>query len=378
MQSIYLDHAATTPVHGEVLEKMLPYFSQNFGNADSAHSLGRKAMAAVDDARDRIAALLGVKASEIYFTSGGTEADNWAVKGLAEARGRDKEILISSIEHAAVWESAAEMQQKGYCVTQIPVTGEGIADFDFLRKHISENTSFVALMLANNEIGTVQPVKEVAEIANAYGVPVFSDGVQAIPSMQVSIKDLGVSALSFSAHKMGGPKGMGVLYVKEGTPIGRLMHGGQQERARRGGTTNVAGAVGMAHALSVTCRDMKENTLKIRELRDTFIRRVLQEIPCARLNGSLEYRVPGNANFTFYGVGNESVLHRLDMLGICASAGSACTSGTLQPSRTLLAIGLTEQAAKSSVRFSFGAENTLQEVEQTVCALKRVIGEILH
>ncbi|MBE7091501.1 MAG: cysteine desulfurase [Clostridiales bacterium] len=377
MDFIYLDHAATTPLKAEVLERMTPYLTHAFANADSAHALGRKAMAAVDAARDNVAEILRVKPSEIYFTSGGTEADNWAVKGFAEARGKDKEIFVSSIEHAAVYESANYLKTQGYKVTEIPVNAEGIVDISFLRERVNENTSFIAVMMANNEIGTVQPVKEICEIANAFGVPVFTDGVQAIPTMQVFPKELGVSALSFSAHKIGGPKGVGVLYVKEGTPIGHLIHGGQQERARRGGTTNVAGVVGLASALHLNYENMQAACEKIRQTRDFFIRRVREEISCAILNGSIENRVVSNANFTFRGVGNEAVLHRLDMLGVCASAGSACTSGTLQPSKTLLAMGLCEQDAKSSIRFSFGEENTLVEAEKVVGYLKQIIGELL-
>lgn len=377
MEYIYLDHAATTPLKSEVLQEMTPYLTRVFANADSAHTLGRKAMAAVDGARDKIAEILRVKPSEIYFTSGGTEADNWAIKGLAEARGKDKEIFISSVEHAAVYESANYLKSQGYKVTEIPVNGEGIVDLAFLRERVNQNASFVAVMLANNEIGTVQPVKEICEIASAYGVPVFTDGVQALPTMQVFPKELGVSALSFSAHKIGGPKGVGVLYIKEGTPIGHLFHGGQQERARRGGTTNVAGVVGIASALALTSKNLQAENEKIKATRDYFIRRVREEIPCATLNGSPENRVVSNANFTFRGVGNEAVLHRLDMLGVCASAGSACTSGTLQPSKTLLAMGLSVQDAKSSIRFSFGAENTLAEAETVVGFLKQIIGELL-
>ncbi len=377
MDCIYLDHAATTPLKSEVLQAMTPYLTQNFANADSAHTLGRKAMAAVDGARDTVAEILRVRPSEIYFTSGGTEADNWAIKGLAEAAGKDKEIFIGSTEHAAVHESASYLTAKGYKVTEIPVDGEGIINLSFLRQRVNKNTAFIAVMLANNEVGTVQPVKEICEIASAYGVPVFSDGVQALPTMQVFPGELGVAALSFSAHKLGGPKGVGVLYIREGTPIGHLMHGGQQERARRGGTTNVAGVVGLASALSLNRKNLQTVNEKIKEARDYFIRRVREEIPCANLNGSAEHRVISNVNFTFHGVGNEAVLHRLDMLGVCASAGSACTSGTLQPSKTLLAMGLSESDAKSSIRFSFGESNTVTQAEAVVQHLKQIVGELL-
>lgn len=372
-RTVYLDHAATTPVKRAVFQKMRPYFTEQFGNANSQHGFGRNAVKAVDEARDTVAALIGAQPSEIYFTSGGTEADNWAVKGLALAAENRKKILLSPIEHPAVLESAAALESFGKKVAFLPVDETGRVILSDAEKMIDEDTAFLGVMLANNEIGTIEPVEELVKIAETKGVPVFSDAVQAIPCMRVNVQELGVSALSFSAHKFGGPKGVGVLYVRQNTPLAQFMHGGHQERARRGGTTNVPGVVGLAEALRITYENMEKDERKIKKLRDGFVKRVLREIPDVIYNGSADHRVSGNANFTFPKMEGETLLFRLDLAGIAASSGAACSTGTLQPSHVLTAIGRTEKEARRSVRFSFGRENTAADVDYTVETLKKIL-----
>ena len=372
MQAIYLDHAATTKLKPEALSKMLPYFTEVYGNANSQHAFGREAMAAVDEARDFIASAIGAKPSEIYFTSGGTEADNWALKGMVRAAAKKgKHFIISAIEHPAMIESAKALEKEGYECTYLPVLSDGTVNLQALKDSIRPDTTFIGVMLANNEIGTIQPVAEIVNIAKEYRIPVFTDAVQAVPAMRIDVKQLGVSAMAFSSHKFGGPKGVGVLYLKTGTPIAKMMTGGHQERTQRGGTTNVTGIVGMAEALRITLQEMDENNAKIASLRDYFVARVKAEIPEVIYNGSEQNRVPSNANFTFRYIEGESILFRLDLAGIAVSSGSACSSGSLEPSHVLLAIGLREGDAHGTIRFSFGAENTKEEVDYVVDTLKQ-------
>ncbi|MBQ1269768.1 MAG: cysteine desulfurase [Clostridia bacterium] len=372
MQAIYLDHAATTKLKPEALSKMLPYFTEVYGNANSQHAFGREAMAAVDEARDFIASAIGAKPSEIYFTSGGTEADNWALKGMVRAAAKKgKHFIISAIEHPAMIESAKALEKEGYECTYLPVLSDGTVNLQALKDSIRPDTTFIGVMLANNEIGTIQPVAEIVNIAKEYRIPVFTDAVQAVPAMRIDVKQLGVSAMAFSSHKFGGPKGVGVLYLKTGTPIAKMMTGGHQERTQRGGTTNVTGIVGMAEALRITLQEMDANNAKIASLRDYFVARVKAEIPEVIYNGSEKNRVPSNANFTFRYIEGESILFRLDLAGIAVSSGSACSSGSLEPSHVLLAIGLREGDAHGTIRFSFGAENTKEEVDYVVDTLKQ-------
>lgn len=372
MQAIYLDHAATTKLKPEALSKMLPYFTEVYGNANSQHAFGREAMAAVDEARDFIASAIGAKPSEIYFTSGGTEADNWALKGMVRAAAKKgKHFIISAIEHPAMIESAKALEKEGYECTYLPVLSDGTINLQALKDSIRPDTTFIGVMLANNEIGTIQPVAEIVNIAKEYRIPVFTDAVQAVPAMRIDVKQLGVSAMAFSSHKFGGPKGVGVLYLKTGTPIAKMMTGGHQERTQRGGTTNVTGIVGMAEALRITLQEMDANNAKIASLRDYFVARVKAEIPEVIYNGSEQNRVPSNANFTFRYIEGESILFRLDLAGIAVSSGSACSSGSLEPSHVLLAIGLREGDAHGTIRFSFGAENTKEEVDYVVDTLKQ-------
>ena len=360
---IYLDHAATTPLDEEVLQKMLPYFTEVYGNADSLHGIGRKAMNAVDSARDTVADLLGAKSNEIYFTSGGTEADNWALRGGAyaqKAKGRTG-VVISSIEHHAVLETAHELEKEGFDVTYLPVNDGGRVALNDLSAALNDNTGIVAIMAANNETGVLHDVKTMAKLAHEKGALFFADAVQAAPYMPLNVRDLGVDMLSFSSHKFYGPKGCGVLYIKGGVKINRLVVGGEQERGLRGGTVNVPSVVGLAAAYSKNVATMSASNAKIATLRDLF----LKEISCldgVYKNGEGEEALPSVLNLRFAGVRNEDFLYNMDLKGICVAAGSACASASVKPSHVLTAMGLTENEARESVRFSFGKNNTEEEI----------------
>lgn len=374
MQNIYFDHAATTPVDPRVLEKMLPYFTDNFGNPNSQHAFGRRAVTAVDEARDTVAKCIGAKPSEIYFTSGGTESDNWAMRGAAHAlANRGKHLIISAVEHPAMLSAAKELQREGFEVTLAPVDGYGTVDLAKLEEAIRPDTVFIGVMAANNEVGTLQPVKEIAALAKARGIAFFTDAVQAAGTLEVNVKELGADMLSLSGHKFYGPKGVGVLYVRSGLKLARLVAGGHQERGMRGGTTNVPGIVGLAEALRLSQEHLHENAAYVAGLRDRFVARVQKEIPFVKYNGHPENRLPGNANFSFRYIEGESLLFSLDLAGIAVSSGSACSSGSLEPSHVLLAMGVPEGLAHGSIRFSFGRENTAGEVDYAVDRLKEIV-----
>ena len=371
---IYFDHAATTPVDPRVLEKMLPYFTQKFGNPNSQHAFGRETVCAVDDARDEIAACIGAKPSEIYFTSGGTEADNWALRGAAYSlANKGKHLIVSAVEHPAMIATAKELAKKGFEVTFAEVDEYGAADLEKLEKAIRPDTVFVGVMTANNEVGTIQPVKEIAALCKTKGIVFFTDAVQAAGAIPLNVKEIGADMLSFSAHKFYGPKGIGVLYIRSGLKIEKLVSGGHQERSMRGGTTNVPAVVGMAEALRIATQNLDENAAYVSAIRDRFIHRVLREIPYVKLNGHPEKRLPANANFSFRYIEGESLLFSLDLKGIAVSSGSACSSGSLEPSHVLLAMGLPEGLAHGSVRFSFGKDNTPEEADYAVDALKEIV-----
>ena len=362
MERIYFDHAATTSLDPEVLEKMLPYFSAEYGNADSLHALGRKAMNAVDEARDKVAELLGAKPNEIYFTSGGTESDNWAMFGGAYAQRRlgRKKVLVSAIEHHAVMASAEKLSEDGFDVQYLPVTASGKVDLDLAKTLLTGDTALVAVMMANNETGAIQPVKELATLAKEQGSLFFTDCVQAAPYLPLNVGELGVDTLALSAHKFYGPKGCGVLYIQNGVKMDRHILGGEQERGLRGGTTNVPAVVGLATAYEKTVRTMQETHRKLQRLRTLF----LGKIACldgVRINGD-ENGLPAIVNLQIDGVENSAFLYKMDLQGVCLAAGSACASASLKPSHVLTAMGLTEQKAKSSVRFSFGKDNTEEEI----------------
>ena len=370
----YFDHAATTPVDPRVLQKMLPYFTENFGNPNSQHACGRRAAAAVDEARDTVAALIGAKPSEIYFTSGGTESDNWALRGAAHANAeRGKHLIVSAVEHPAMISTAKELQKEGFEVTFAAVDEFGKVDLQKLKDSIRPDTTFIGVMTANNEIGTLQPVAEISALARERGVTFFTDAVQAAGAMKLNVKEPAVDMLSFSGHKFYGPKGVGALYVRSGARVGKIITGGHQERSMRGGTTNVPGVVGLAEAFRLANEEMAQNNAHVAALRDRFIARVLREIPYVKLNGHPKNRLPNNANFSFRYIEGESLLFSLDLAGIAVSSGSACSSGSLEPSHVLLATGLPEGLAHGSIRFSFGKENTAEEVDFAVDKLKEIV-----
>lgn len=367
---VYLDHSATTYVDPKVLEKMLPYFTDVFGNANSQHGVGREAAKAVDKARRQVADAINAKPNEIYFTSGGSEADDWVLQGVCEANAaKGNEIIISSIEHSAMMTTAKWLEKHGVKVTYLNVDKGGFVDLEQLENSITDKTVLVSVMLANNEIGTIEPVKKVVEIAKKHGVLVHTDAVQAVGSIPVDVKDLGVDFLSMSAHKFYGPKGVGALYIKNGAKIGKLLHGGEQERSMRAGTTNLASVVGMGEAIELAVKDMAENSAKIIELRNYFIDQVLERVPYVRLNGDREHRLPCNANFSFEFIEGESILFSLDLAGVEASSGSACSSGSLDPSHTLLAIGVPVEIAHGSIRFSLGKDNTKEQIDYALDVL---------
>lgn len=379
MKEIYFDHAATTKLDERVLKKMLPYFTEYYGNANSQHGMGREAQKAVDEARDEIATLIGAKPSEIYFTSGGTEADNWVLRGVCRSLAhKGKHVITTKIEHAAMLTTAKELEKDGFEFTFIGVDKEGFVDLEELKKAIRPDTILISCMYANNEVGTIEPIKEIVEIAHSHGILCHTDAVQAMGAMRINVKDLGVDMMSFSAHKFNGPKGMGALYIKTGVTVGRLISGGHQERTRRGGTTNVPGVVGFAEALRLTYETLDEDAKYVSFLRDRFIKRVTEEIPYVKLNGPKDgtKRLPNNADFSFEYIEGESILFSLDLAGIAVSSGSACSSGSLEPSHVLLALGVPEELAHGSIRFTFGKENTVEEVDYTVDKLKEIVDRL--
>ena len=376
-KQIYLDHAATTAVDERVVQKMLPYFSGVYGNASSQHFYGRIAQKALDEARDTIAGIINAHPSEIYFTSGGTEADNWAMKGIARANeSKGKHIITTVIEHPAILGACKDLQSVGFEVSYIGVDNQGVVNLDELKNAIREDTILISCMYANNEIGTIQPIKEIAKIAQEKKIAFFTDAVQAMPTLNIDVKEVGMDAMSFSAHKFNGPKGIGVLYLRNGVKIKSMVSGGHQERTRRGGTSNVAGAVGLAEALRLNRLTLNEDNERVKSLRDYFVKRVEEEIPFAYYNGHRENRVPSNADFSFEFIEGESILFSLDLEGIAVSSGSACSSGSLDPSHVLLAIGVEEAVAHGSIRFSFGKENTKEEVDYVVDKLKEIINRL--
>ncbi len=369
---IYLDHAATTRIDGDVLAQMMPYLTDNFGNASSQYACGRASANALTLARDKIAEAMGAKSGQIYFTSGGTESDNWALKGIyGAAKGH---IVLSAIEHPALLNCAEDLKKQGASVTYVYPDSSGIVRPQSVEKAITAETVFVGVMSANNETGVIQPVSEIAKICADRGVFFYSDCVQSAGVLPFCFD--GVGGIGFSAHKFYGPKGIGVLWLKKGARIARLISGGRQESGLRGGTSNVAAAVGCAAALekAVKCRD--ENNKKIAAVRDYFLDKVLFEIGGTSLNGDRQNRLPSNANICFSGCSGEQILTLLDMRGICVSTGSACAAGATTPSHVLTAMGLDEGAARSSVRFTFGRENTFEDVDITVAALKQIVERI--
>ncbi len=374
---IYFDHAATTPVDPRVFDKMKPYFTEFFGNANSQHIFGRNAVKAVDEARDSIASFIGAKPSEIYFTAGGTESDNWALKGIARAhKNKGKHIIISPIEHAAVIETAKSLKKEGFEIEYMKVDEEGFINLDHLKSILREDTILVCCMMANNEVGTIEPIKEIARLAHSVKAFMFTDAVQAAGVLKIDVKELGVDLMSMSSHKIYGPKGVGALYIKTGVKIDAVMTGGHQERMKRGGTTNVAGVVGFAEAFKIAIEEMDANYAYVSALRDRFIDKVIEKVPFVKLNGPRENRLPANADFSFKYIEGESILFSLDLAGIAVSSGSACSSGSLEPSHVLLSLGLPEGLAHGSIRFSFGKHNTVEQIDYAVDVLSEAVNRL--
>lgn len=376
---VYLDNSATTYTDPRVLEEMLPYFSEVFGNASSQHFLGREALKAVDEARAKVAKAIGAKPSEIYFTSGGTESDNWAIKGLAQARAdKGRHIITSGIEHPAVMKTCESLAKQGFEITYLPVDNEGIISLDDLQRAIREDTILISIMTANNEMGAIQPFREIGEIAKSKGIVFHTDAVQAVGNVPIDVVKDNIDLLSMSGHKFYGPKGVGVLYKRNGLKIGRFMDGGEQERNLRASTINTPAIVGMGKAIEIAVEDMAKNNKHISGIRDYFVKEVTSNIDEIYYNGPKDSakRLPSNANFSFKFIEGESILMHLDMAGIAVSSGSACSSGSLEPSYVLLAIGVPIEIAHGSIRFSFGKNNTLEEAKYTVDILIKTVDKL--
>lgn len=373
MTRIYMDNAATTRVTEPVAQAMLPYLTEIYGNPSSVHAFGREARKAMEAARRQVAEALGAQPNEIYFTGCGTESDNWAIRGAAEKhKSRGRHIITSAIEHHAVLHTCQRLEKEGFSVTYLPVDEYGLVSPQSLKEALREDTILVSVMLANNEIGTIEPIEELSAIAREAGALFHTDAVQAIGSVKIDVNQLGVDMLSLSGHKFHAPKGVGALYIRSGVRIGRLMEGGAQERAQRPGTENLASIVGLGKAIELACADIEGHNQKLAAMRDRMIEGILSGIPEARLNGHPQKRLPGNVNVSVRYVEGESLLLNLDFKGIAASSGSACTSGSLDPSHVLLAIGLSHETAHGSLRFSLSEENTAQEVDQVVRALSEI------
>ena len=372
---VYLDHSATTPLDNEVLQKMLPYMTEHYGNADSPHAIGRKAMNAVDSARDNLAELLGAKPNELYFTSGGTESDNWCLRSFAyamQSKGRT-EIILPEIEHHAILATAEKLEKQGFTLTWLPVNKFGVVETDELQARISEKTGVVCVMMANNETGSIQPIQALAEITHSHGALFFSDGVQAIPHLPINVKQLGVDGFAFSSHKIYGPKGCGGLYIRGGIKTQGFIVGGEQERGLRGGTTNVPAVVGMSFAYQKTRQIMEETQAKMRAFRALFLQEI-SVLDGISVNG--QDGLPALLNLHIDGVNGVELVYNMDLQGVCISAGSACASASIKPSRALLAMGFDEKKAKECVRIGFGRENTEEEIRFSAEKLKECIARL--
>ncbi len=374
---IYMDNASTTPVKKEVLDEMLPYFSENYGNPSSVYSLGSKSKNAVEIAREKVANVIGAKSKEVFFTAGGSEADNWAIKGVAFAnKDKGNHIITSKIEHHGILHTCNYLEKKGFKVTYLDVDEYGVVNVEELKEAITDETILITIMFANNEIGTIQPIKEIGKIAKERNIYFHTDAVQAIGNIEIDVNELNIDMLSMAAHKVYGPKGTGALYVRSGVKIDSLIVGGGQERNRRAGTENVPGIVGMGKAIELAYENLEEKNTKIIKLRDRLIKGIFDNIDYVRLNGHPTNRLPGNVNICFEYIEGESLLLSLDMKGIAGSSGSACTSGSLDPSHVLLAIGLPHEIAHGSLRLSFNENNTEEEIDYAVKSLVEIVGRL--
>lgn len=374
---VYLDNAATTKVRPEVVEAMLPYFTEIYGNASAVYDFGQKCKQAIEDARETIGSSIGTKASNIYFTAGGSESDNWALKGVAEAyKDKGKHIITTKIEHHAILHTCAYLEQQGYEVTYLDVDADGLVSPEDVKKAIRPDTILISVMFANNEIGTIEPIEEISAIAHEHGILFHTDAVQAYAQVPIDVEKMHIDLLSASGHKLNGPKGIGFLYIRQGLKLKSFIHGGAQERKRRAGTENVPGIVGLGKAVEIAMATMDERIKKESELRDYLIARIEDEIPFAKLNGHRVKRLPNNINFCFRFIEGESMLIMLDMAGICGSSGSACTSGSLDPSHVLLAIGLPHEIAHGSLRLTLSDEITKEQLDYVVDHLKEIVAKL--
>ncbi len=377
MDRIYLDNAATTAMSEQVLQAMLPYFTECYGNASAIHSTGRDAKKAVERARRQVAAALGAQPQEIYFTAGGSESDNWAVKGAAFAnQAKGRHLVTTAIEHHAVLHTCQWLEKQGWEVTYLPVDEEGFVTAEQVRQAIRQDTVLVSVMAANNEIGTIEPISEIGSVCRERGVLFHTDAVQAVGAVPLLVESLNVDLLSLSAHKFHGPKGVGALYIRSGVTIDSLVHGGAQERGHRAGTENVPAIVGLGEAIEIAVNSLTENAVRITHLRNRLLNELTEQIPAMRLNGAKDKRLPNNLNVSFDGIEGEAVLLRLDLEGIAASSGSACTAGSLDPSHVLMAIGLSCDEAKGSLRLTLGTDTTEAEIDETVRVLSEVVGSL--
>ena len=377
MENVYFDNAATTKLDETVLEKMMPYLTEYYGNASSIYKLGRESRKAVEEAREKIAKVLNCKPSEIYFTAGGSESDNTAIKGIARAnRKKGNHIITSKIEHPAVLETCKELEKEGFEVSYISVDENGIIKLDELENAIKPSTVLITVMFANNEIGTIQPIEKIGEIAKKNNIYFHTDAVQAVGTIKIDVQKLNLDSLSLSGHKFYGPKGIGALYVKTGVRFDKYISGGHQERNKRAGTENVAGIVGIGNAIELAYENLDEHNKHIKELRDYYVEQVIEKIPYIKINGDMENRLCGNSNISFRFIEGEGLLLNLDLKGICASSGSACTSGSLDPSHVLLAIGLPHEIAHGSLRISIGKYNTKEEIDYLVDNLVEIVNRL--
>ena len=376
-KNIYMDNAATTKVKKEVLDAMIPYFTEQYGNPSSIYSLGSASKVAVEKAREQVANALGADKKEIFFTGGGSESDNWAIKGIAlKHRDKGNHIITTKIEHHAILHTCEYLQKHGFDVTYLDVDKDGKIDLEQLKDSITDKTILVSIMFANNEIGTIQPIKKIGEICKEKKIYFHTDAVQAVGNIKIDVKEMNIDLLSLSAHKLYGPKGVGVLYIKQGIKIDSLIAGGGQERNKRAGTENVPGIVGLGKAIELAYENLDENTKKLIELRERLITKIQENIKHTKLNGHRTDRLPGNVNFCFEYIEGESLLLSLDMEGVAASSGSACSSGTLDPSHVLLAIGLPHEIAHGSLRLSLGSFNTEEEVDYVVEKLVEIVDRL--
>ena len=374
MNIIYLDNSATTPIKTEVLQEMMPYLTTEYGNASSLYSVGRNAKRAIEKARNRVAELLNCNHNEIYFTGGGSESDNIALKGFAYAnKEKGNHIITSKIEHPAILETCKTLERQGFEVSYINVNEDGIIDVEELRKSIKPNTILISVMTANNEVGTIQPIEEIAKIAHDNNIVFHTDAVQAIGNVQIDVEKMRIDMLSLSSHKINGPKGVGALYIKSGIEVEKFINGGHQEKDRRAGTENVAGIVGLGKAAEIARKNMETHIRNLSKIRDYYIKKVQKEIPDIRINGSMENRLPGNANISFKGINASELIFKLDERGICVSSGSACSSGNTNPSHVLTAMNVPEVYLNSAIRTTFGDNNTFEQVDYVVKILKQII-----